>query len=189
MSVSLRPHSSRFVRDVREVRAPGRHTGPVRLYLPVTLDELDDLLRGGDPLAAPRRAHAVTPALMALLPDEDEEGVEFAAQLMAADDALVLLASRPQSPPLRLVVTVEVPDDVVTPAVPEQGAGVDDEAASLVTLAAPATLDWVVCAHVDEPDAAGEVGRALDGDDAALDALTERDLLWYDVTELGHIPR
>jgi hypothetical protein len=47
----------------------------------------------------------------------------------------------------------------------------------------------VVCAHVDEPAAKDEVARALDGDDAALDALAERDLLWYDATELARIPR
>lgn len=159
----------------------------MRLYLPATLDELDALLGAGTPLAAPRRAHAVTPALAALLPDEDEEGVEFAAQLMAADDALVLLAARPGAPGLRLVVTVEVPDDAVDagPAGDDTG----DEAASLVALTSPVVLDDVVCAHVDEPAARDEVARALDGDDAALDALAERDLLWYDATELDRIPR
>jgi hypothetical protein len=161
----------------------------VRLYLPATLDELDDLLRDRAPLSAPRRAHAVTPGLVALLPDEDEEGVEFAAQLMAADDALVLLASRPEAAGLRLVVTVEVPDDAVREGAPEEGSGVDDEAASLVTLTAPVTRAEVVCAHVDEPAARDEVARALDGDDVALDALAERDLLWYDATELDRIPR
>jgi len=164
------------------------HTGPVRLYLPATLDELDDLLHGRAPLAAPRRAHAVTPGLTALLPEEDEEGVEFAAQLMAADDALVLLASRPDAPGLRLVVTVEVPDDAVGAAEVEDG-DADEEPVSLVTLTAPVTRDEVVCAHVDEPAARAEVARALDGDDAALDSLAERDLLWYDASELDRIPR
>ncbi|RMI03387.1 DUF6912 family protein [Cellulomonas triticagri] len=159
----------------------------MRLYLPATLDELDDLLRGRAPLPAPRRAHAVTPGLVALLPEEDEEGVEFAAQLMAADDALVLLASRPSAPGLRLVVTVEVADSAV--AAGAEGEGVDDEAVSLVTLLEPVSRDDVVCAHVDEPAARDEVARALDGDDAALDALAERDLLWYDATELDRIPR
>ncbi|QZN84721.1 hypothetical protein [Cellulomonas sp. C5510] len=160
----------------------------MRLYLPATLDELDALLRAGTPLAAPRRAHAVTPALAALLPDEDEEGVEFAAQLMAADDALVLLAARPGAPGLRLVVTVEVPDDAVRAGAPgDEDTG--DEAASLVSLTSSVALDDVVCAHVDEPAARDEVALALDGDDAALDALAERDLLWYDVSELDRIPR
>lgn len=158
----------------------------MRLYIPATLDELDDAARTGGALPAPRRAHAVTPGLTALLPEEDEEGVEFAAQLMAADDALVLLASRPAAPGLRLVVTAEVPDGDVDPARPADD---DDEPASLVALTAPVALDRVVCVHVDEPAARDEVARALDGDDAALDALAERDLLWYDVTEIGRIPR
>jgi hypothetical protein len=156
----------------------------VRLYVPATLDELDTLTGPDAALAGPRRAHAVTPLLSGLLPDEDEEGWEFAAQLMAADDALVLLASRPQAPTLRLLVTVEVADSAVdvTPAA-------EDEPVSLVTLVEPLDLDDVVCALVDEPAARSEVVLALDGDDAALDALGERDLLWYDVSELTRIPR
>jgi hypothetical protein len=153
----------------------------VRLYLPATLDDLRD---GVLTLPAPRRAHAVTPALTALLPDEDEEGMEFAAQLMAADDALVLLAGTPSAPTLRLVVTVEVADDLV-----DTSPVVDDEPASLVTLTGEPSADEVVCVHVDEPSAAAHVARALDGDDAALEDVAERDLLWYDVTELGRIPR
>jgi hypothetical protein len=156
----------------------------VRLYVPATLDELDTLTGPGAALAGPRRAHAVTPRLSGLLPEEDEEGWEFAAQLMAADDALVLLASRPQAPALRLLVTVEVADSAVdvTPAG-------EDEPASLVTLVEPLDLEDVVCALVDEPAARSEVVRALDGEDEALDALGERDLLWYDVSELTRIPR
>ena len=71
----------------------------MRIYLPTTLDELDRL--GGDP--GPRRAHAVTAALRAALPDEDDEGWEFVAQLVAADESLALLADRPGAPRLRLV--------------------------------------------------------------------------------------
>ncbi|HEY0188273.1 MAG TPA: hypothetical protein VGC67_12355 [Cellulomonas sp.] len=156
----------------------------MRLYVPATCDELDTLTGPAAALVAPRRAHAVTPRLSGLLPDEDEEGWEFAAQLLAADDALVLLAARPQAPTLRLVVAVEVADSAVdvTPVA-------EDEPASLVTLVEPLVLDDVVCALVDEPAARAEVVRALDGDDAALDALADRDLLWYDVSELARVPR
>lgn len=126
----------------------------------------------------------MTPALTALLPDEDEEGVEFAAQLMAADDALVLLAGTPSAPTLRLVVTVEVSDSSVD-AAPVAA----DEPVSLVTLTGPVAADEVICVHVDEPEAAARVAQALDGDDEALEDLAERDLLWYDVTELSRIPR
>jgi len=153
----------------------------VRLYLPATLDDLRD---GVLTLDVPRRAHAVTPALTTLLPDEDEEGVEFAAQLMAADDALVLLAGTPSAPTLRLVVTVEVADDLVDVTPPAE-----DEPVSLVTLTGPVRPDEVICVHVDEPEAAPQVARALDGDDDALEDIAERDLLWYDVSEIGRIPR
>ena len=73
----------------RRARASGRcvrdgHTGLVRIYLPASLDELDP---ASGPLSA-RRAHAVTPALRAMFPDEDDEGLEYAAQLAAADDSL-----------------------------------------------------------------------------------------------------
>ncbi|MEV7972745.1 hypothetical protein [Cellulomonas sp. NPDC089187] len=153
----------------------------MRLYIPATLDDLRD---GVLTLPVPRRAHAVTPALTGLLPEEDEEGVEFAAQLMAADDALVLLAGTPSAPTLRLVVTAEVADDLVD-VTPAGG----DEPVSLVALTGEVTADGVVCVHVDEPEAAARVAQALDGDDAALEDLAERDLLWYDVSELGRIPR
>lgn len=154
----------------------------MRLYLPATVDELDRAV-----LPVPRRAHAVTGTLRDLLPEEDEEGMEFAAMLMAADDALVLLAGRPGAPELRVVLTVDVPDSAVQPA-PQPAEG-DEEPASLVTLVAEVAVVDLVCAHVDEPAARGQVHRALEGDDAALDDLAERDLLWYDVSELADIPR
>jgi len=151
----------------------------VRLYLPATLDELDDHAAA---LSA-RRAHAVTAALRAALPDEDDEGLEFAAQLMAADDSLELLAGRPGAPRLRLVVSVDVPDSAVGPT------DDPDAAPSAVRLLTTVARDDVVCVHVDEPEARDEVARAAAGDEAASDALDERDLLWYDATELGGIPR
>ncbi len=159
----------------------------MRLYLPATLDELDEPSDAGATPGtidlAPRRAHAVTAALRAALPDEDEEGLEFAAQLAAADDALLLLAGRPQAPALRLVVTVEVPDGLVAPVADPSAA------ASAVELTAPAPRDRLVCVHVDEPEARPDIVRALSGEAAGVEALVERDLLWYDATELAHIPR
>ena len=65
----------------------------MRIYLPASLDQLDP---ASGPLTA-RRAHAVTPALRAMFSDEDDEGLEYAAQLAAADDSLELLADRPDA--------------------------------------------------------------------------------------------
>jgi hypothetical protein len=149
----------------------------VRIYLPATLDELDAAT-----LPA-RRAHAVTPALKAVLPDEDDEGLEYAAQLAAADDSLALLGRKPDAPRLRLVVSVDVPDRaVVTVTDP-------DEFPSAVDLLDDLGREDIACVHVDEPEAEDDVRRAADGDEAAVEALDERDLLWYDSTELGRIPR
>jgi hypothetical protein len=151
----------------------------VRIYLPASLDQLD-------PAAGPftaRRAHAVTPALRALFPDEDDEGLEFAAQLAAADDSLELLATRPDVPQLRLVVSVDVPDAAIQPVTD------DEDVPSAVELVSAVEQADVICAHVDEPGAAPDVVLAAGGDEAAVDRLDERDLLWYDASELGSIPR
>ncbi|WP_315097577.1 DUF6912 family protein [uncultured Cellulomonas sp.] len=151
----------------------------MRIYLPASLDQLGT---SAGPLAA-RRVHAVTPALRALFPDEDDEGLEFAAQLAAADDSLELLATRPDAPQLRLVVSADVPDAVLQPLTDEE------DVPSAVELVAEVEQSDVICVHVDEPGASADVVRAAHGDEDAVDRLDERDLLWYDATELGSIPR
>ncbi|WP_066582609.1 DUF6912 family protein [Cellulomonas timonensis] len=155
----------------------------MRIYLPATLDELDDPAEGGQPVLGARRVHTVTPALRAALPEEDEEELEYAAQLAAADDALLLVAGRPHAPQLRLVLSADVPDGAVSPV------GDDGVAPSAVELREPVPLADVACGHVDEPEAAEDLALAVTGDEAAIERLAERDLLWYDVSELGDIPR
>jgi hypothetical protein len=151
----------------------------VRIYLPASLDQLD-------PAAGPftaRRAHTVTPALRALFPDEDDEGLEFAAQLAAADDSLELLATHPDAPQLRLVVSVDVPDAAIEPVADEE------DVPSAVELVRTVEQADIICVHVDEPEASPDVVLAAGGDEAAVDRLDERDLLWYDASELAGIPR
>ena len=145
----------------------------MRIYLPSTLTELSEATLG------PRLVHAVTPALRTALPDEDEEGLEYAAQLLAADDSLDLLAEDPSAPRRRVVVAADVPEsDVET--VPSEG----EHAPSVVRLTATVARDAVACAHVDESEAGPDVDAALTEDEAALERLADRDLLWYDATEL-----
>jgi hypothetical protein len=146
----------------------------MRIYLPSTLGELDP--RHG---LAPRLVHAVTPALRAALPDEDEEGLEYAAQLLAADDSLDRLEGQ-AVPRRRVVVAADVPEVIVE--------SVDDaHAPSVVRLTSTVGWDDVACAHVDEPAAVADVTAALDGDENAAERLAERDLLWYDASELHHL--
>ena len=47
----------------------------------------------------------------------------------------------------------------------------------------------IVCAHVDEPEAASDIQAVMGGDDDAIERLADRDLLWYDATEISSIPR
>lgn len=151
----------------------------MRIYLPASLDELDP---ASGPLTA-RRAHAVTPALREMFSDEDDEGLEYAAQLAAADDSLALLGERPDAPQLRCVVSVDVADAAVVMVLDA------DDVPSAVELTRAVPQADVICAHVDEPAAATDVALAAGGDEDAAGRLDERDLLWYDASELGDVPR
>lgn len=147
----------------------------MRIYLPATLSELADPEGLG-----PRVVHAVTPGLRAALPDEDEEGLEYAAQLLAADDSLDLIDD---GAPRRLVVAADVAEEAVVPL------DDDDAAPSAMRLLEPVVWEDVACAHVDEEAAAADVTATLAGDEVAADRLAERDLLWFDVSELPGLAR
>lgn len=149
----------------------------MRVYLPVTLAELQHV----PPVLAPRVAHGVTPALRALWPDEDDEGWEYAAQAGAADGSVALLAGDPDAPRLRVVVAADVPDACVR-------ALDDPPVPSAVEVVCDVDVGQVVSVHVDEPAAADDVAAAAAGDEDALERLEERDLLWYDASEIGQIP-
>ncbi|GAA1990495.1 hypothetical protein GCM10009718_30260 [Isoptericola halotolerans] len=164
----------------------------MRLYVPATFDDLDALSvtsRGARWDVPARGAHAVTTALVETLPEEDVETHEYAAFLAAADASLVLVVGRGDAVPLRVVITVDVPDDAVT------ATGSRTVPSGVDVVAVPGTT--VEAIHVDEPAAASDVRAALaavdSADDAALEVLTERvgerDLLWYDATEVHEIPR
>lgn len=162
----------------------------MRLYVPATLSELETV-SGGKIDFQPRRAHAATAALiaeMAELEVTDLEEVEYAAQLCAADDSLMLIASNPQESWQRMVISVDLPDNVVTPA-----KGTDEDGtefpASAVDITEAVRHVPIVCVHVDEPEAATSIQGVLEGDEQAMEDLSEADLLWYDVTELHQIPR
>ncbi len=175
----------------------------MRIYLPATLDELDAVTVTADAArwtVAPRGAHAVTAALTRALPDEDEEGLEYAAALEAADDSLALVASRPDAPRQRLVVTLEVPDGAVQAVGAEDPDDEDAPAPSAVEVLRTVPDVAIVCVHVDEPEAVADVEAVLaaadddgpDADaalDAAIERVGERDLLWYDWSELKDVPR
>jgi hypothetical protein len=165
----------------------------MRIYVPVTLEELATAVVSRNATrwdVGARPAHAVTAALVAELPDEDTEGHEYAAFLMAADDSLALVAAG-DGVPLRVVVSLDVPDDAV---VVDPGAST---ASSGVTLTRDLPAVQVRAVHADEPEAAADVRAVLAAVDAADDAaleeaverVTDRDLLWFDPSEVHAVPR
>ena len=182
----------------------------MRIYVPATLDELDAVTHTTDAArwtVAPRRAHAVTKELEAALPEEDAEGLEYVAALNAADDSLALIAGRTDAPHQRVIVTVEVPDTAVVPAA--EGEDDDEPVPSEIDVTTTVEDVAIVCVHVDEPAAAADIAdvlRAADEEsdaeetaqvgeesdtalDEALQRVTDRDLLWYDWSEIKNVPR
>jgi len=88
-----------------------------RVYVALTSSTLADLVASGR-LAAPIRAHAVTPTLVGELPGADDEELEYAATCAAADDSWD--ARGGSDAPRRYVLAADVPaavpvdDDVTT---------------------------------------------------------------------------
>ena len=84
------------------------------------------------------------------------------------------------------MLTVEVPDDAVVAAAGD--ATVISPSAVDIVVPVPGAV--VVCGHIDETDAVADVEATLAGDDDAVERLVERDLLWYDASELpGFVAR
>jgi hypothetical protein len=165
----------------------------MRIYVPVTLEELATAVVSRNATRwdlRARPAHAVTPALRAALPDEDTEGLEYAAFLLAADDSLTLVAAG-SGVPLRAVVSLDVPDDAMAVGAWTEGSPSD------VAVTRDLARVKVEAVHADEPEAAADVLAvlaAVDADDdealeQAVERVTDRDLLWYDPSEVHGVPR
>lgn len=140
----------------------------MRIYLPASAADLE-----AEAGIAARPAHAVTPALRAVNPGESEEDLEVPAFLAAADASLALLT--PSDMPRRLVVAADVPT-----AEPTLGEDLTEVSAPDVPWSA------VVSIHADDPDdgeAADLVRAAVGGDEEAIEAAGDLDLLWFDVSE------
>ena len=162
----------------------------VRAYVPTTLRRLREARERGRFGPAPLAAHAVTPALVALVDDETggagragDEELEWEASVAASLDSLRLLAAEPEEegPLRRVVAAVDVPTA-------EPGPG--DEA-SAVLLPHEVPLRRLAALLVDTPDAAPLVRGARDAlaggapeDDPAVDRCLDEVLGWWAASEL-----
>ncbi|SEJ21299.1 DUF6912 family protein [Demequina mangrovi] len=143
----------------------------MRVYIPATVD---DLPRCADGLWEPPVAYAVTERLLEIVASDDADELAEIARDVAARASVIEAGS-----PLRVVVVAEL-TRAECDADPEV-----HPAAVRVHGRIPASA--IACAFVDEPEAAGDVSAAVGGDEDALDVLEERDLLWYDASELGSL--
>lgn len=143
----------------------------MRVYVPVDPGQIRQCVSG---TWEPTTGYAVTPTLLDIsASDDDEVLAEQVRDAAAADAVLELGSSR------RAVVVVDYPRPDVTPLVGEHPAA--------VTLVGKVRPDAVVCAFVDEPAAEQDGKIAASGDAEALARLEERDLLWYDVSEIADL--
>lgn len=162
----------------------------MRVYLPVTLPGLADVLGKGEIGPAPLRAFAITPALREAYASGDDEELEYVAMQAAARQSLRLLDADPGAARRRVVLAADVPDARVG-----WQAYDDEPAAVLVDDVIPVTA--IAAGHVDEPDAAADVAAAADavtaadaGDDDAsfaVDSAEAHELAWYATQELRYL--
>ena len=122
----------------------------------------------------PERGYAVTERLMEISAFDDPDELAEQARDAAAEDSIVVLGSR-----LRLVVAIDMSRADVAP--------VPDAHPAAVTIAGRVMADSIACFFLDEPDAEADARAAAGGNEKALERLEERDLLWYDVSELGQL--
>ena len=141
----------------------------MRVYIPGTVADLAVHTSGR---WEPERGFAVTEALATDAPDLDEDELaELAIDFAAESSALV------QGSSLRLVIAADFSRADVR-ADPDSGP-------ADVRITGKLAATAVACIFMDEDDAAADVKAARAGDDAALDRLGERSLLWFELGELA----
>ncbi len=161
-----------------------RDNDAMRIYLPATSADLSR--PAGVP---PRWAHTVTAELRRALPDEDDEGLEAAAMLAAADESIDHLRATPNAAPRRVVIAADIAEaDTAGVDRPRPWQAGDDQLPSAVDVRVTVPWQDVVSIHVDDEAAAADVSAALE-DDSAVDRAAEHDLLWHDITERDQLVR
>jgi hypothetical protein len=144
----------------------------MRVFVPGSVGEIGHYSSGH---WEPERGYAVTERLMDISAYDDPDELAEQARDAAAEDSIVVLGSR-----LRLVVAIDVSRADCAP--------VPDAHPAAVTLSGRVMPDSIACFFLDEPEAEADARAAAGGDEEALERLEERDLLWYDVSELDRLP-
>jgi hypothetical protein len=156
----------------------------MRVYLPLTLPALADVLREGAVSRAPVHGFAVTPALREAYASGDEEELEYVAMLAAARESLRMLRADPQAPRRRVVLAADAEATWIA---------YDDEPAAVV-ISDPVPFAALASGHIDDPGAEPDVAVAVtsiaaaDAGDVdaefAVDSAEGHELAWYATQEL-----
>ena len=147
------------------------YNGDMRIYIPLCVSDFSR------EALFPRPVHGVTHELRRVFPRADEEGLEYAATMSAADDSLRRLSAADRV--LRRTVAVaEVPGKIL--ALP---ASAGSNVPSVLLLREELPWNCVESLLVDEPGNESLVRRALNGDENAFLLTGEIELLWYDISE------
>jgi len=144
----------------------------MRVYIPATVDDLA-LQTSGQ--WEPEHAFAVTEAWRDAAEDLDEDELAEAAIDAAAMESGLRLGSR-----VRAVIAADVSraDAALDPSVHPAAVRINGKLAAAS----------IACVFIDEEQSAADVTAARAGDEAALDRLADRTLLWYDLAEaLGQV--
>jgi len=166
----------------------------MRIYIPVTLSMLQQLVADGSLRPVNGTAFAVTPRLREAYAEGDDDELGEVALREAALASLRLLAASEQPdaklPPRRAVLVADVADAGDTAAVALRP-DLDD---AVVRIGAPVAIDDVIAAYVDTAAAEADVMAAiavideadLGDEDAELTVgdAQDHDLAWYATQEL-----
>lgn len=165
----------------------------MRIYIPVTLAMLQQLVTDGSLRPVNGTAFAVTPKLRESYAEGDDDELGEVALREAAMASLRLMAGAADEgpgehdgalPPRRAVLVADVGDVTLRP-------DLDD---AVVRIGAPVPLNEVVAAFVDNAAAEAQVSAAIEVIDAAdlgdedaeltVGDAQDHDLAWYAVQEL-----
>jgi hypothetical protein len=161
----------------------------MRIYIPVTLAMLQQLVADGSLRPVNGTAFAVTPRLREAYSEGDDDELGEVALREAALASLRLLAGAADQPadglpPRRAVLVADVGDVTLRP-------DLDD---AVVRIGEPVTTDEVVAAFVDNAAAEPQVTAAIEAIDAAdlgdedaeltVGDAQDHDLAWYATQEL-----
>lgn len=168
----------------------------MRVYIPATFTQLEDLVSEHQFPARSGLAFTLTPALRESYAVGDEEELEHVAFLEAARASLRLLSTEEQDSETsethnflmrRVVISVDIPDDEITMR--------PDLDVSVVKLKNPMIMESSVAAvHIDLPDTESVIAKAsslidaadLGDEDAelAVGDAEDYELAWYAPTEV-----